>query len=560
MNKRIAILPFLFLFSLTLWAQSLDEIFEDKTEIYFSFNIESRDQVKELTRVISIDNITPDKLVYAYANKKEFGSFMEKGIDFEILPHPGTLIKPRMLDEINIREIADWDFYPTYDAYIDMMHQYETDFPDICEVVLIGNTNQERDILALRITDNINEKEAEPEFLYSSSIHGDETTGYVLMLRLIDYLLNGYGNNPRLTNMVDEIDIYICPLANPDGSYHGGNNSIYGAQRGNSLGVDMNRNYPDPEDGPHPDGNPWQTETKHFMNFAEEHNFVMGANIHGGMEVLNYPWDTWPDLAADDDWWIYVCREYADTVHVNAVSGYMTAYNNGITNGYQWYSIAGGRQDYMNYFHQTREFTLEISDVKLLPASQLPTLWDYNYRSFLNYLEQAFYGVRGRITDSATGDPLEAEVFVLNHEEDSSWVYSDLPGGNYHRLLNQGTYDIRYSKNGYITQTFTEVIVNNLEATVIDVQLVPSFSSVNEMDENSFRIFPNPATSNFVKVKSELPMFMISIYGLNGELISQSQVSNSTLSYLDVSELEAGTYIILIEHEKGVAKQKFVKI
>ena len=543
-----------------LLAQEADEFFGDNNEIYFTFSADDRAEIEKLGRMISIDKVTPDHQIFAYANKSGFDRFLLEEIDFEVLQHPGTLIRPRMLDNINIRSIASWDFYPTYDAYVDMMYQYETDFPDICEVVTIGYTNEERSILAMRITDNITEKEAEPEFLYSSSIHGDETTGYVLFLRLIDYLLNGYGDNDRVTNMVNEIDIYICPLANPDGSYRLGNHTIYGAQRGNAMGVDMNRNYPDPEDGPHPDGNPWQTETKYFMSFAEEHNFVMGANLHGGAEVLNYPWDTWSTLAADDDWWVYVCREFADTVHVHAPSNYLNGFVNGISNGYQWYSIAGGRQDYMNYFQQTREVTHEISDVKLLPANQLPAHWDYNYRSFLNYLEQSMFGVRGRITDSANGDPLEAEVFVLNHEFDSSWVYSDQHAGNYHRLLNEGTYDIRYSKIGYHTQTFTGVEVNNREATVIDVELVRTFSSVGELEDESFSIYPNPVTSNFVKVKSKKDLTKIRIYNMNGALIYSENVEHEQLNFIDVSKLEAGTYIMSIEHEKGIAKKKFVKL
>jgi hypothetical protein len=181
------------------------------------------------------------------------------------------------------------------------------------------------------------------------------------MLRLIDYLLSNYGTDPRVTGLVDNIEIWINPLANPDGTYAGGNNTVNGARRGNALFVDLNRNYPDPADGPHPDGLEWQDETVAFMQMAEEKHFVAGANLHGGAEVCNYPWDTWENLHADNDWWVYVCREYADTVHEYAVPGYMTDLDNGITNGFAWYWITGGRQDYMTYFQQGREFTLEIS-------------------------------------------------------------------------------------------------------------------------------------------------------------------------------------------------------
>jgi hypothetical protein len=96
------------------------------------------------------------------------------------------------------------------------------------------------------------------------------------------------------------------------------------------------------------------------MTFAENNHFVASANIHGGTEVCNYPWDTWQKLAADDNWWQYVCHEYADTAQLHSQDGYMSDFDDGITNGWQWYEVAGGRQDYMNYFQQGREFTLEI--------------------------------------------------------------------------------------------------------------------------------------------------------------------------------------------------------
>ncbi len=187
-------------------------------------------------------------------------------------------------------------------------------------------------------------------------MHGDETTGYILLLRLIDHLLSNYGADTELTSLINNTEIWINPLANPDGTYASGNHTVFGATRGNANLVNLNRNYPDPEDGQHPDGNTWQVETLAFMDLAEEQNFALAANTHGGAEVVNYPWDTWSRLAADDDWWQMVAHEYADTAQYYSPSGYFNGFNDGITNGYAWYSISGGRQDYMNYFHHCREW------------------------------------------------------------------------------------------------------------------------------------------------------------------------------------------------------------
>jgi len=183
--------------------------------------------------------------------------------------------------------------------------------------------DRNEDLLFAKISDNVNVEEDEPEVMYTSTMHGDETTGYVLMLRLIDSLLSTYGSDSLVTRLVDSCEIWINPLANPDGTYYGGNSSVYSARRYNANNVDLNRNYPDPEDGDHPDGNSWQAETVAFMAFAEAHSLVISTNIHGGAEVLNYPWDTWSQRHADDNWWIDISRMFADTVHAYSPAGYL---------------------------------------------------------------------------------------------------------------------------------------------------------------------------------------------------------------------------------------------
>ena len=113
-------------------------------------------------------------------------------------------------------------------------------------------------------------------------------------------------------------------------------------------------------------------------------------------------------------------------VNLNSGNGYFTYLNNGITNGNDWYEVNGGRQDYMNYFRYCRELTLELSDDKTPNPNDLPQLWDANYPSLLNYLEQSLFGVSGIVTDSITGLPLKAKVEIYNHDVDSSHVYSHI--------------------------------------------------------------------------------------------------------------------------------------
>jgi hypothetical protein len=487
--------------------KTLDSLYSGRGEVYFHFTLKDPGDIHKLTRIISIDNIKGSE-VFAYANRNEFSQFLGMGYPYRVLQHPGTLIPASELNRNEANQDSPetiWNFYPNYQQYLDYMAGFVTAYPGICRLDTVGTSIQGRLILALRISDNVNQVEAEPHFLYTSSIHGDELTGYVLMLHLIDYLLSGYGIDPRVTEMVNNTEIVINPLANPDGTFHGGNGSVYGAVRYNANNIDLNRNFPDPKVGPHPDGNAWQQETEEWMAYADINHFSLSMNFHGGAEVFNYPWDTWAKLAADDAWWQFVAREYVDTVHLHAPAGYLTDMVNGITNGWAWYEINGGRQDYMNYWHYCREATLEISEIKLLPATQLLNFWGYNYRSFLNYIEQVQYGFSGIVTDTVTGQPVEAKVFIFGHDTDNSHVYSSLPTGFYTRPIAEGTYNATFSAPGYFTKSVKNISVAKWSKTLTDVQLRPLTFGVEEPVEKTILVYPNPNSGSFsVRLPDEI--------------------------------------------------------
>lgn len=468
--KKIYLIILLLNFSLVSWSQQnlLNQYLEDNKEAYIQVKLESFKDIPEINKLISVE-IIDNEHIGLYITKANLDRFNSLSLDYEILTHPSKLFVPEMYD--GSKDAYEWDSYPTYDAYIAMMEQFAADYPEICEVFSIGTSNEGRELKFVKISDNVSENEPEPQFLYTGTIHGDETTGFIMLLRLIDYLTSNYGTDAEVTDMVNNIEIWINPASNPDGTYAGGNNTVFGATRGNANGVDMNRNYADPQDGPHPDGYPYQTETVAFMDMADNNSFVISANTHGGTEVVNYPWDTWYTLHPDDDWWQFVSHEFADTAQANSPSSYFDGFDDGITNGAAWYSISGGRQDYMNYFHYCREVTLEISDTKLLPESQLVAHWNYLRRSLINYIKQVNYGLRGFVTDSQTGDPLQARVEIAGYDFQNSHVFSAEDFGDYYRYLKSGSYDITFSKEGYLPQTIENVQIVDYETTILNVEL-----------------------------------------------------------------------------------------
>ncbi len=480
------------------------EYLDKKGEVYFHFYVQDPSVLLDLTKIISIDNVKNGD-VWAYANDNGFDEFLKYQIHYQILPHPGDA-EVEMYD--GSKGIWDFDTYPTYPEYESMMNTFVTNYPNLCQLDTIVTLASGRRILAIKITDNPGVHEDEPEFLYTGTIHGDETTGYVLFLRLIDYLLNNYGTNSRITNIVNSTEIWICPLTNPDGTYAGGNSTVMGAIRYNSNGVDLNRNYPNPLAGPHPDGNPWQPENIAMMDFADEHDFVIAANTHSGAEVFNYPWDTWTSSQnphADDNWWQLVGYEYADTAQFYSPSGYFTSVDpDGVVEGGDWYVIYGGRQDYMQYYKHCREVTLEICNQDLSPGNTLPLYWNYNYRSFLNYIEQSLYGVRGVVTDACNGIPIKALVTVDAHDEDSSQVYSSLPVGNYHRPIYAGTYSFTFTAAGYYPQTISNITVANYATVIQNVQLAPIAPVASFTADHTSGCDPNIQFYNTTQASSDL--------------------------------------------------------
>ena len=525
----------------------LEALMAARGEYFFSLRIDQPEQAAQLTRLCSIDKVEGQSLI-CYANAEQYQQLLAKGYRPTLLTPPSMQEHYRMWDGTH-RETYDWDAYPTYEAYQDMMKRYAEDHPERCTYLDWGTLASGRKLMFCRI--NNGEPDGKPKFLYTSTMHGDELTGMMLMLRLIDELCTS--DDPRILNLIDRLDIFISPCTNPDGTYHGGNSTVYGARRNNANNVDLNRNYPDFDDGPHPDGYEYQPETNWMMELAEQYPFTMAANYHGGSEVMNYPWDTYQPLHPDDDWWQLVCHEYADLTHEQDTL-YMSGYDNGIVNGYVWYSIYGSRQDYMNYYAQCREVTIECSIPYTPNPSTMPMYWTYNHESMLRYMEQCLYGIHGTVTDSITSEPLKADVTILTHDHHGSAVSSHLPAGDYHRPIKGGTYEVTFSCEDYYPKTLT-LTVGDWETLVQDVQLVPVGYGVEEdgpsTGSGTVTVYPNPTDGVlFVQTLRATSLYnnTYRITNLMGQTLLSGQIMVDT-QQIDVSNLPDGMYFITFAGE-----------
>jgi murein tripeptide amidase MpaA len=548
MTKRLLILILQLTLSISnLWSQDvikdnqLRNLVREFRQAEVTIPYPGTKAIDMLTRNVSITSVK-DKKVYINISPVTINWFLERNFNYSIIERADN---KGIISASSLNQVMDWHSYPTYTQYDSILNVFTSTYPSLCHLDTIGKSINGKYIFALKISDNASLKEDEPKVFYSSSIHGDEIGSYVLMLRLADYLLKNYNLNSRVKNMVDNLEIWINPLANPDGTYISGN-TIISPTRYNANGYDLNRNFPDPMD---PSIVP-QKEVVDMMKFLKKYRFTISANFHAGDEVVNYPWDRWlSKIHADDSWFNSISRAYADTVHKYSATGYLTDLDNGVTRGAVWYIIYGGRQDYVTWELHGREVTIELDFTKQTPAAQLDLLWQYNWRSLLGYLESALYGIHGFTKDEHTGGVVPAKVLISGHDVDRSESYSDSLTGRFIRLLSPGSWNLTFSANGYKDTTVNNVVVIAGQRTDLLVNMKSVTSSIDTTDPQVPLLYPNPASS---KIMVKLPDKLKGV--INIRIINQAgaAVADFDDNYIpgyplviDINKLSAGVYTII---------------
>lgn len=386
--------------------------------------------------------------IYAYATLQEVEVIRNLG--FRVASAPVTIGE-------DTREVS----YHTYTTLTQELKDLAALYPKLARVESIGTSVQGREIWVMKISDNVEQDEDEPEVKYVAAMHGDEVVGKELMMYLIRHLLENYGKDAAITQLVNDLEIWILPSVNPDGTE--------AKRRYNANWVDLNRNFPDPQDDPNNTPNGRAIETQRIMAFTAAHNFCLSLNFHGGAVCVNYPWDTQagdvPDIALTK----YLALGYSK---LNPPMYNSSSFPNGVTNGYAWYEVNGGMQDWSYHWYSDLDFTVELSQSKWPSASMLAQYWEENRAALLWFLGQARRGVRGIVTDAVTGRPVQAEINVV---EINKPVHSSSALGDYHRVLLAGTYTIRVSASGYQERVFNNVTVADsaTTATVLNVALQP---------------------------------------------------------------------------------------
>lgn len=250
----------------------------------------------------------------------------------------------------------------TYQEAMNKIDSLAILYPNIVSIKKpIGNyTTFEGDsIFWLKISDNPNTNEAEPQMLYDAVHHAREPLSLSQLIYYMYYLCENYSSNSEIKYLVDNIEMYFVPIVNPDGYKYNEQTNPFGGgmwrknRRDNfdgSFGVDINRNY----------GTGWgfnntgssamssaetyrgtagfsEPEIQAMRDFSNAHNFRFAMNYHTYSNLIVYPWG-------------YLSKNCDDSVAYREICSQLSKYNfykTGTDMETVGYSTNGSSDDWM---------------------------------------------------------------------------------------------------------------------------------------------------------------------------------------------------------------------
>lgn len=293
--------------------------------------------------------------------------------------------------------------YHNYSFMKDVMYEIESQFPEITKIYDIGDTWEktegiaDRDILAMKISDNVLLDEDEPEVLILALHHAREWVNHEIAIAAISNITAAYGNDARLSWLVDNRETWIVPMVNPDGlDYSLEFESLWRKNRrlnyDGSYGVDLNRNYNGSENGD-PAG-AWggagtsddpasdvycgeapfsEPETRAVRDLALAHDFQIELDFHSSGEWVMWPWGYTANLTADDASLVAIGERLA------AINGYTAAQSVDMyaTTGDSLDWLYGGAHIYPFLFETATSFQpIKTVDVLAVIDENLPAIWE----------------------------------------------------------------------------------------------------------------------------------------------------------------------------------------
>ncbi len=297
-----------------------------------------------------VDILIPDKATWEQVRGAGFDITQLKDDRVEVVAWPNDLqrIQSMGLTYEVIQENVEEFYRSRLDHELDDMGGYAT-FDEIGEWALefvetystiatgpdtIGFTLENRPIWVIKISDNPEDDEDEPELFLNAAIHAREVITPMVLMHFAELLAENYETDDRVTDIINENELWILPCFNVDGYVwneetdpNGGGMWRKNRRRINGVvyGVDLNRNFPymwgydDDGSSPIPADQTYRGQSagsepavQVVMEFVNSRNFVSVINYHSYSNLILYPFGySMDELPQDYD--IYV----AFTEHLN---------------------------------------------------------------------------------------------------------------------------------------------------------------------------------------------------------------------------------------------------
>jgi len=394
--RRIFILISIFgLFSLVLKAQT----YWDREIICVEKN---QNTMKKLARMNLDLLMEKDGKIYIVADPDDL-----ENLDINHIPY---LLKSHHFyfssqGRISIQSGVNGEFHSYAELEQDLMELAEA-YPDLARVYDIGDSLEQRNIYALKISDNAWAEEQEAAVIFLGCHHAREWISVEIPLLLGKYLVESYESNAGVRQLVNNCEIWIVPLVNPDGleySIH-----FYRYWRKNrrdngdgTFGVDLNRNYsykwgydnegssPDPSSdvyrGPGPFSEP---EIQAVRNLFTQKSFQALVSYHNYSQVILYPWGYTQAASDKDDLLAEIAEEMAALIE--PVNG---RYYYPDRAGASFYLTNGDTTDWSFGVYGIPSYTVELPPDSILngeffnPESDIQPIFEENLPAMLYLIE-----------------------------------------------------------------------------------------------------------------------------------------------------------------------------
>lgn len=379
----------------------------------------------------------------------------------------------------------------TYARMVSEIQALEAAHPQVVRITEHTNaTHEGRTIYEIKLSDNVDVEEDEPTVFFLGVHHGGEMIGCDIIMFWMTETLAGYGSDPVKTGWIDDHEIRVIVIGNPDGWMNNEtgitsgwrknkrDNNASGSFETNADGVDINRNFDfgwllngsgNPASsiyrGPSPASEP---EAQVCQNLLLANKPVLAVSWHMSGEIVYMPWTINGANTPDHPAYFDFAKSIGDAIpRQSGVGTYPpvveTRYGGFIDD---WiYGVTGG-------FCVTPEVSWSQGSV---PISTVIA----NNQNAYPVVFQRIAGpqITGLVTDAVSGTPLAARVQILEiNTFELPARTSDASHGRYRWLTLPGTYSLRVSRVGYHARTASSIVVTGAGPTRIDIPLVPHYS------------------------------------------------------------------------------------